>query len=46
MADRDLWTNDSVITNFAEDTKSVVIKETKKLKLLKVLIKEANSVID
>ena len=29
MADMDLWISDSMITNFADDTQSVVIKSKK-----------------
>ena len=29
MADMDLWTRDSMITNFADDTQSIVIKDGK-----------------
>jgi hypothetical protein len=45
MADMDLWTKDSMLTNFADDTQSVVIKSTKD-EVVESTKKEANSVID
>ncbi len=45
MADMDLWKNDSMLTNFADDTQSVVIKSTKD-EVVESAKKEANSVID
>ena len=29
MADLDLWTKDSKLSNFADDTQSIIIKETR-----------------
>ena len=45
MADLDLWTKDSIITNFADDTQSVIIKDRKD-EAVEIAKKEANSVID
>ena len=45
MADLDLWTKDSMITNFADDTQSVIIKD-KKEEAVETAKIEANSVID
>lgn len=45
MADLDLWTKDSMLTNFADDTQSVIIKD-KKEEAVETAKIEANSVID
>ena len=45
MADLDLWTKESMITNFADDTQSVIIKDGKD-EAVETAKKEANSVID
>ena len=45
MADLDLWTKESMITNFADDTQSVIIKDEKD-KAVDTAKKEANSVIE
>ena len=44
MADLDLWTRDSLITNFADNTQSVIVKD-KKAEAVESAKKEANSVI-
>ena len=44
MADLDLWTRDSLITNFADDTQSVIVKD-EKAEAVEIAKKEANSVI-
>ena len=44
MADLDLWTKESMITNFADDTQSVIIKDGKE-EAVDTARKEANSVI-
>ena len=44
MADLDLWTEDSVLSNFADDTQSIIISENRK-SLLEITKKEANSVM-
>ena len=45
MADLDLWTKESTITNFADDTQSVIIKDGKD-EAVDTAKKEANSVIE
>ena len=45
MADLDLWTKESMLTNFADDTQSVII-EDKKVDAVEIAKREANSVID
>ena len=45
MADLDLWTRDSMITNFADDTQSVIVKD-EKVEAVEIAKKEANSVIN
>jgi transcription initiation factor IIE alpha subunit len=40
----DLWTRDSLITNFADDTQSVIVKD-EKAEAVEIAKKEANSVI-
>ena len=45
MADMDLWTKNSMLTNFADDTQSIVISDNKE-NAIETTIKEANSVID
>ena len=45
MADLDSWTNGSMLSNFADDTQSIIISENSK-KLLEITKREANKVID
>ena len=45
MADLDLWTKESMITNFADDTQSVIIKDGRD-EAVDTAKKEANSVIE
>ena len=45
MADLDLWTKESTITNFADDTQSVIIKDGRD-EAVDTAKKEANSVIE
>ena len=44
MADLDLWTENSTLSNFADDTQSIVIHENRD-SLLEITSKEANNVI-
>ena len=44
MSDLNLWTENSILSNFADDTQSIIISNNKE-NLLKVTLKEANSVI-
>ena len=45
MADLDLWTEKSILSNFADDTQSIVIHNNKE-NAIEITQKEANSVID
>jgi hypothetical protein len=45
MTELDLWTKDSMITNFADDTQSVIVEDDK-VEAVEIAKKEANSVID
>ena len=44
MADMDLWTENSILSNFADDTQSIIISENTE-KALEIATKEANSVV-
>ena len=44
MADLDLWTEERFLSNFADDTQSIIVHENKE-RLLEITTKEANSVI-
>ena len=44
MADLDLWTVNSTLSNFADDTQSIIVRENRK-KLLETASSEANCVI-
>ena len=45
MADLDLWAKNSMLSNFSDDTQSIVISECKE-SLLEVTTQEANNVIN
>ena len=45
MADMNLWTNESMLSNFADDTQSIVISDNKE-NAIKTTKKEANSEIE
>ena len=45
MADLDLWTENSTLSNFADDTQSIIVRENKK-NLLETASSEAKCVID
>ena len=45
MADLDLWTENSTLSNFADDTQSIIVRENRK-NLLETATSEANCVID
>ena len=45
MADLDLWTENSTLSNFADDTQSTIVRENRK-KLLETASREANCVIN
>ena len=45
MADLDLWTNKSKLSNFADDTQSIIISDTKK-ELEEVTKEESDAVLD
>ena len=44
MADLNLWTEDSTLSNFADDTQSIIVSDNRK-NLLETASIEANSVI-
>ena len=43
MADLDLWTKDSKLSNFADDTQSIIIQDTRE-KLIETVQQEARAV--
>merc|ERR1739846_15980 len=45
MADLDLWTDNSTLSNFADDTQSIVVRDNRK-NLLETAASEANNVIN
>ena len=45
MADLDLWTEDSTLSNFADDTQSIIVSDNRK-NLLETASSEANKVIN
>ena len=45
MADLDLWTENSTLSNFADDTQSIIVRDDKK-NLLETASSEAHCVID
>ena len=45
MADLDLWTVNSTLSNFADDTQSIIVRENRK-NLLETASSEANCVIN
>ena len=45
MADLDMWVNNSMLSNFGDDTQSIILSD-KKEDLHDITIKEANSIID
>ena len=45
MADLDMWVDKSILSNFADDTQSIILSENQK-NLLEITRKEANSVIN
>ena len=45
MADLNLWTEKSILSNFADDTQSIIVSDSRE-NLLETTLKEANSVID
>lgn len=45
MADMDLWTKESMLSNFADDTQSIIIRDCKE-KAIETTVCEANSVMD
>ena len=45
MADLDLWTENSTLSNFADDTQSIIVSDHRK-NLLETAVIEANSVIN
>ena len=45
MADLNLWTENSTLSNFADDTQSIIVSDNKS-NLLEITTKEANSVIN
>ena len=42
MADLDLWTENSTLSNFADDTQSIIVSNNRK-NLLETAVMEANS---
>ena len=44
IADLELWTENSVLSNFADDTQSIIISDNTE-KVLEIATKEANSVV-
>ena len=45
MADLNLWTEKSILSNFADDTQSIIVSESRH-NLLEITSKEANSVVN
>ena len=45
MADLDLWVENSTLSNFADDTQSIIVSDNQK-NLLETAVKESKSVID
>ena len=45
MADLDSWTKNSMLSNFADDTQSIIISEDRN-NLLEITTRKANHVID
>ena len=44
MADLNLWTENSVLSNFADDTQSIIVSDNRQT-LLDTTTKEANNVL-